>query len=143
MTGPLSTLAARVGRRGAALLTLALLDAIYCYGLLNAPRPLTPFYAWQTTLMPIYAWAIWWAVVGAICLVFAFCTWDTPAFIAAVALKVGWALVALLGWLDGAVDRGYISAGIFLVIAGGVFLVAGGIPPAPPRPLRRRLSWTP
>lgn len=134
-------MARRIGRRGAALLFFTLLDVIYCVGLLTAPRPLVPFYAWMDGIMPLAAWAACWGTVGAVCLAFAFKTYDTPAFMAAVALKVGWGLLSLLGWLAGAVDRGYVSAVIWLAFAAFVFLIAGGIPPAPERPGGRWL-WT-
>lgn len=140
MTGP-ANLAARIGRRGAALLFFALLDFIYCYGLLNLSQPLAPFYAWMAHVMPLLSWAALWGLVGAVCLVFAFRAYDTPAFMAAVALKVAWGLPALFGWLAGAIDRGYISAVIWLAFAAFVFLIAGGIPAAV-RPQRRWRPWT-
>lgn len=131
----------RVGRRGAALMFFTLLDAVYCYGLLTAPRPLVPFYAWMDDILPLGAWATYWGVVGAVCLLFAFRTWDTPAFMAAVALKVGWGLLSFFGWMAGAVDRGYVSAVIWLAFAAFVYLIAGGIPSAAPR--RAGKGWGP
>ncbi len=135
-------MARRIGRRGAALLFFTLLDLIYCVGLLTAPRPLTPFYAWMDEIMPLAAWAACWGAVGLVCLVFAFRVYDTTAFIAAVGLKVGWGLLSLLGWLAGVVDRGYVSAAIWLLFAAFVVLIAGGIPPAPQRPRGERVLWT-
>jgi hypothetical protein len=136
-----STIGARIGRRGAALLFFVTLDSIYAIGLLFAPRPLVPFYAWMNTVMPLPLWAAGWAVVGLVCLVYAFQAYDTPAFMAAVGLKVAWGILSLLGWINGAIDRGYVSAVIWLAFACFVFLIAGGIPAAPPRP-PRRWSWT-
>jgi hypothetical protein len=136
------TVAARVGRRGAALLFFVLLDFVYCFALLDAPRPLVPFYTWMNDIMPIAAWAACWGVVGAICLWYAFRPYDTPAFMAAVGLKVGWGLLALFGWLAGAVDRGYVSAVIWIAFALFVYLIAGGIPAAPARPPGRWRMWT-
>lgn len=132
MTGPAEP--HRVGRRGAALLFFTLLDLIYCWGLLDIPRPLTPLYAWMNHVLPLDAWAFCWGAVGLVCLFFAFRLYDTPAFMAAVGLKVAWGLLALFGWLAGAIDRGYISAVVWLGFAAFVFLIAGGIPPAAPRP---------
>jgi hypothetical protein len=131
----------RVGKRGAALLFFALLDGVYCYGLLTAPRPLAEFYAWMNDVMPLGVWATCWGAVGAICLVYVFRVYDTPAFMGAVALKVGWGLLAFFGWAAGAVDRGYLSAVIWLAFAGFVYLIAGGIPSAAPRPSNRRWLW--
>lgn len=141
MTGAAGRLGARIGRRGCALLFFVLLDTVYCIGLLTAPRPLVPFYAWMAEIMPLVVWAACWGAVGAICLLYAFRAYDTPAFAAAVALKVAWGLLSLFGWLSGHVDRGYVSAVIWLGFACFVYLIAGGIPAAPPRPTRRRWIW--
>lgn len=131
---------ARIGRRGAALLFFALLDSVWCYGLLTLPRPPTEVYAWMAQILPLWGWAACWAAVGAICLVFAPLRYDTPAFVAAISIKIAWGLLSLFGWLSGVVERGYVSAVIWLAFAAFVFLVAGGIPP----PLRRRvvIKWT-
>jgi hypothetical protein len=136
-----AALASRIGRRGAALLFFTLLDFVYCFGLLDAPRPLTQIYAWMDGIIPLPAWAVGWGAVGVVCLVYAFKTYDTPAFMCAVCLKVAWGLSALFGWLAGAVDRGYVSAVIWIAFALFVFLIAGGIPAAPPRPAKRWLPW--
>lgn len=130
-------LATRVGRRGAALLFFALLDIVYAVALLTATRPLTTFYAWMNAIMPLPVWAACWAAVGVVCLVFAFALRDTVAFMAAVAIKVGWGLPALFGWINGAVPLGYLSAVIWLAFAAFVYLIAGGIPP----PLRHERRW--
>lgn len=142
MTRLLTAIASRVGRRGAALLFFFLLDSVYAYGLLTAPRPLVPFYAWMAALMPLWAWAACWGAVGLICLAYVFRTYDTVAFMSAVALKVAWGGLALFGWLAGLVDRGYLSAVVWLGFAAFVFLIAGGIPPAPTRPAGRWPQWT-
>lgn len=130
----------RVGRRGAALLFFALLDFIYAYALLSAAQPMTAFHAWMDGIMPLAAWAACWAAVGLTCLVFAFMIHDTPAFMAAVAVKVGWGLPALFGWISGVVPLGYLSATIWLAFAAFVYLIAGGIPPAPRS--ERRWLWS-
>lgn len=134
-------LASRIGRRGAALLFFTLLDFVYCFYLLTGPRPLSPLNAWMDAVMPITVWAACWGSVGTACLVYAFRTYDTPAFMAAVALKVAWGLNALLGWISGLVPIGYLPAVIWLAFAAFVYLIAGGIPPAI-RPLRMWRPWT-
>lgn len=134
-------LRAKVGRRGAALLFFTLLDFVYCYGLFTAPRPLVPYYAWMNDLAPLGAWAACWGLVGMVCLAYAAQIYDTIAFMCAAGLKVGWGLLALLGWMAGSVDRGYVSAVIWLGFAAFVVLIAGGIPP-PPRRQERRRPWT-
>lgn len=143
MTGLHQRLASRIGRRGAALLFFALLDVIYCYALLTAARPLVSFYEFLDSTLPLTVWAIVWGGVGLICLTYAFRTYDTVGFMFAVALKVAWGLFALLGWLAGEIDRGYVSAVIWLGFAAFVHLIAGGVPPATPRPVSRRWQlWT-
>lgn len=129
----------RVGRRGAALLFFTLLDLVYAYALLAAPRPLTAFYAWMDAILPLTVWATCWAAVGLICLVYAFLMRDTAAFMAAVALKVAWGMLAFFGWTGGTVPLGYLSAVIWLAFAAFVYLIAGGIPPAPRS--QRRWMW--
>lgn len=136
-----ATLLQRVGRRGAALLFFTLLDFVYCLGLLTVPRPLSPFYAWMDHVAPLSAWAGAWGAVGIICFFYAFRQYDSPGFMAAVGLKTGWGLLSFLGWAAGTADRGYVSGVIWLAFAAFVFLIAGGIPPAPQRPSRRR-TWT-
>lgn len=130
----------RIGRRGAALLFFTELDLTYAFALLTAPRPLTPFNAWMDTVLPLSIWAACWATTGLICFGYVFTTRDTPAFMFAVALKVGWGLPALFGWIAGAVPLGYLSAAIWLAFAAFVYLIAGGIPPAPQS--ERRWPWT-
>jgi hypothetical protein len=135
-------LASRIGRRGAALLFFTLLDFVYCFGLLTAPQPLVPFYAWMDGILPLSVWAFYWGAVGLICLVYAFRSYDTIAFMFAVTLKVAWGLLSFFGWIQGGVDRGYVSAVIWLGFACFVYLIAGGIPAAPERPVGRRWVWT-
>lgn len=137
----MAPLARRVGRRGAALLFFAQLDVIHCVVLLTAPRPLTSQYAWMDAILPLGWWAAAWGVAGLVCLAYAFRTYDTPAFMVAVAIKVAWGLLSLVGWLGGSNPRGYWSAAIWLAFAAFVFLVAGGIPPAVKRAAGGWRSW--
>lgn len=136
------TVGQRIGRRGAALLFFTLLDVVYCIGLLSTPKPLVPFYAWMDEILPLAVWAGYWGAVGLICLVYAFRSYDTVAFMFAVTLKVGWGLLSFFGWLSGTVERGWISTVIWLAFACFVYLIAGGIPAAPPRQAGRRWVWT-
>jgi hypothetical protein len=128
----------RVGRRGAALLFFAGIDAMWAFALLNPPSPMTPAYAWPATVAPLWAWALAWAGVGLVCVVFAFRRHDTPAFTAAVTIKVLWGGIVVLGWITGQAERGYVLATFFLAFAAFVFLIAGGIPAPPPRPVKAR-----
>ncbi|MET8050539.1 hypothetical protein ABZU75_23365 [Streptosporangium sp. NPDC005286] len=119
-------LRSRVGRRGAALLFFALLDLVFAQGLVWAPAETrsSSTYAFLSTILPLWAWAIPWAAVGLVCLVYAFAREDRPAFIAASGLKVGWAALHLAGWLVGEIPRGYLAAAIWLGFAGFVQVIA-------------------
>lgn len=137
----LSGVGRRIGKRGAALSFFVVLDFAFCFGLLEVPRPLSSFYLWMDSIIPLTVWAAVWGITGLVCLVFMFLIHDTPAFMMAVGLKIGWGLLSLLGWVAGVADRGYLSAVIWLGFAALVFLIAGGIPSAPQRPVKR-WRWT-
>ncbi len=109
----------RVGHRGRALLIFALLDLVYCQSLLTpTPRTLaSPIYAYLAAIAPLPAWAALWGSVGVICLVSAFRRSDPLAFGCAAFLKTLWGLTLLGGWLTGHVERGYVSAAIWLAVA--------------------------
>lgn len=116
-----------VGRRGAFLLFLALLDIISAVGLAfptarSVNNPTTVFLA---SLMPMWAWGVLWALVGFICLFFAFRRKDSVGFAAAMFLKVLWAAMFLLGWLFADVERGYLAFVIWGAFAGVVKIIEG------------------
>lgn len=126
-----------IGPRGEVLLFFALLDFVFAYAVTNPIRPLVPQYVWLNSVLPLWVWGLWWLLTGVVCLVFAFLPVDTPAFTAAIAVKVGWGLLSGIGWLNGQDPRGYVSAIIWLGFAYFVFRVAGGIPPPADRGGRR------
>lgn len=117
---------ARIGRRGSALLFFALLDLVFAASMVAIPPSAasSPTYAFLATLLPLWAWAIPWATVGAVCLVQAFMAEDRLAFVAASGLKVGWGALHLAGWLLGEIPRGYVAAVIWLAFAGFVAVIA-------------------
>lgn len=125
----------RIGRRGSALLFFALVDLVFAASLAAAPPSTSQSsaYAFLATILPLNAWAIPWAAVGGMCLVYAAQTEDRPAFIAASGLKVGWGVLYLAGWLVGEIPRGYVSAVVWLAFAGFVAVISGW----PEPPLRR------
>jgi hypothetical protein len=123
----MTKLGTRVGRRGAALLFFALLGAVYCYGLLDPAQPIGPTYAWAQSVLPLWAWALLWGSAGALCAVCAFLDHDSVAFGAMIAVSAWWGLLILAGWLLGDVDRGYVSAAIWLALAGFVYVIGGGL----------------
>jgi hypothetical protein len=127
ITHRLRALRTRIGRRGASLLFLALLDVVYGAGLayIQDLGRVAATYRFIADVAPLEVWAAAWFLVAAICLVQAFAIRDQLAFGAAVALKVTWGGVTLLGWLLHNVPRGYVSATIWLAFAGWLFIISG------------------
>ncbi|MEU6725455.1 hypothetical protein ABZ917_17245 [Nonomuraea wenchangensis] len=116
----------RVGHRGAFLFGLAVLDYASAYRLAN-PDPTvvtSPAYEWLASLAPLPVWATAWSTVGTLALVQAFMQHDALAYGAAMALKVMWAGVYLLGWLVHDLPQGYFSVAIWAFAAWMVYVVA-------------------
>lgn len=120
-----------VGRRGRFLLFFGGLDLVYAFSLIapDARTRSAPLFLWLTEIAPLWVWAAAWGVVGMACLWQAFCRRDAIGFAAAIGLKICWGVVCLGGWLFGDVDRGYVSAGIWLGLAYVVSVVAGWAEP--------------
>lgn len=116
-----------VGRRGRALIFFGSLDLIYAVSLAapGAQAQKTPFFLWLTSVLPLPLWAALWAVVGINCLVHAVRRRDGIGYAGAIFLKVGWGLVSLGGWIAGGIERGYVSAAIWLGLAYLVWVLAG------------------
>jgi hypothetical protein len=128
------------GRRGMALLFFAMLDAIYGLSLIipdQATRAGDQF-RWLSSIAPLWGWASLWFAVSLACLVAAFQTFDRVGFTAAIFLKLMWGLLTLTGWLVAGVDRGYVSAAIWLTAAGFVWIISGW-----PEPGKETLWTTP
>lgn len=127
----------RIGRRGGSLLFLALVDFAYAGSLAapaaeNAQLSTTRFIA---ALLPLWVWALLWAVVGVVCLVGAFRVRDGWAFAAAMALKVLWSTTFLLGWAFAGLERGWIGGVIFAGFAAFAYMISGWAePPAVAHP---------
>lgn len=120
-----------VGRRGAYLLFLSLLDFVIGYGLFQ-PAPLglsqQVVYGPFLDIMPLNVWGWWWLGTGVLAAVAAVWHEARPyAFSAASLIKVAWAIGYLYGWIEGlpAFSRGYYSAAIFLAFAGLTLTVSG------------------
>lgn len=121
----------RVGRRGRVLLFFGCLDLIYALSLAapNAETRAASMFVWLVDIAPLWVWAGAWGGVGVVCLWQAFCRRDRIGYTAAIALKVCWGLVCAGGWLLGGVDRGYVSAAIWLGLAWLVGNLAGWAEP--------------
>lgn len=115
-----------VGKRGRMLLFFGALDVVYAVSL-TAPDAETrrvPLFVWLAAIAPLWVWALAWGLVGLACLWQAFCRRDGIGYAAAIGLKIGWGIVSLGGWLFGGVDRGYVSAAIWLGLAYAVSVIA-------------------
>lgn len=135
----LRALRRRIGRRGAALLAWAFVDAVIGYSLLDpASRPrgqlaLTSYRA-ILSVAPFRVWGWLWISVAVICLVGAFGgRWDAYAFGAAIGIKLVWAGGLLTGWAAYHAYRGWVAAATWLVLAALVSVIAGW-----PEPRRRK-----
>jgi hypothetical protein len=121
-----AVLARRVGRRGAALLFFGLLDLVYAYSLAFPTQEArhTATLAYIAYVAPLWAWALLWGAVGVICFVGALRRRDRVAFAAAMGLKVLFGVTMLSGWLVAGLDRAYVGAVLWLVLAGWVYILS-------------------
>jgi hypothetical protein len=114
----------QVGRRGAALLFFSVLDITYAFGLYYPPETNNDFYAFLGDVLPMWVWALLWAAIGVCCLINAFRVRDRVGFAAAMFVKVLWGAVALMSFVIADVDRGWVSAAIWLTAAGWVAVIS-------------------
>lgn len=126
MKATLQRLVHKVGRRGAFLTFLALLDLVYAYSLFfpteqSRRNPTSLFLA---DIAPLWFWGVLWGAVGLACAFFVFRRKDAPAFAAAMFIKVLWSLTFLIGWIVGLVERGYLSTAIWGAFALVVALIS-------------------
>lgn len=117
-----------VGKRGRALLFFGALDVVVAVSLAapDAETRRVALYVWLAQIAPLWVYAFTWGGVGIVCLWQAFCRRDQVGFTAAASLKVFWGLACLGGWVFGGVERGYVSAAIYLGLA---YLVARVLAP--------------
>jgi hypothetical protein len=129
----------QIGRRGAFLTFLALLDLSYGYSLLASPALIKAF----NLLLPYQAWAGAWLTSGVICATGIFSSRDRIQFSAAAFLKASWAFVMVRVWLYQHSPLGWVSVAIWLAFAAIIVLVSGWHEnseirlrkPAPPTPI--------
>jgi hypothetical protein len=120
-----------LGKRGRVLLYFGALDLVYAFSLAapDATTRAAPFFIWLGEIMPMWLWALYWGLVGVVLLWQAFCRRDRIGYTAAMGLKICWGVVCLGGWLFGDVERGYVSAAIWLGLAYFVGNIAGWAEP--------------
>lgn len=117
----------RLGRRGAILLVLAVIDFAYGISLIGPSSEAVSSAStiWREHFAPTWAWGSAWLVVGAVLTVSAFMKHDAIGYSAAIGWKIMWSLTSLLSWMFGGVDRGWIVAIIFGAFGGLVVVDAG------------------
>lgn len=119
----------RIGRRGAFLLFLTILDAAIGYSLLTAPAAEV---AAVHLVLPVEVWAAAWLAVGAACGVSAFLTRDRAGYAVAAGMKAAWAGVTARAWLIYHIPQGWLGVIFWLAFAVTVLLISGWPEAAPP-----------
>jgi hypothetical protein len=118
----------RIGRRGAILLFLTVLDCSYGYAIIASKLPA------QKAGILILPWAVWgwlWVATGLTCLVFAFRRNDVPGYNVATALKTAWALAYLWAGLKH-LPLWWLSSVVWATFAAAVMVIAGWAEPGRP-----------
>lgn len=117
----------RVGRRGAILVLLGSIAALYGYALINQPIPSSVGIRLLLQVMPMAGWG--WAMLAVGVLAVACAPLrqgaDWPGFTGLVLVWTPWSLSYLVSWWLGENPRGWISATIFVALAGVPAVVAG------------------
>lgn len=124
------------------LLFFGCLDLVYAVSLAipDAEVRRGAFFTWLAHIAPAWVWALAWAGVGVLCLIHAFRRRDQAGFAAATCLKIFWGVACLGGWLLGGVERGYVSAAIWLGLA---YLMARVLAPWPEPGDQKGPTWIP
>ena len=126
----------QIGRRGAILLILALIDFAYGGSLVAPSDELASSSAtmWRQHIAPIWAWGAAWLVVGVILFVSAFLRNDAIGYAAAIGWKIIWAATTLASWAFGGVPRGWVATIIWAVFGGMIWVIAEWPEPTLPPP---------
>lgn len=122
----------QVGRRGAILLILSVIDVSYGASLISPPADslTTAAIQWRQHYAPMFVWGVCWLVIGMVLIVSAFRRADAVGYSAAIGWKIVWALTTLASWIFGNVERGWVAAIIWGTFAGMVWVISGW--PEPP-----------
>lgn len=123
-------LARRLGRRGAFLCFLAVLDFSYGYALMSAS--IAALRASPDLILPVHVWGWVWIAVGAVCLSGAPMRRDWPQYAAAVTLKAVWAAVYADIWTVQHGTSAWVSVVVWASFSLTVLIVASWPEPVPP-----------
>lgn len=117
----------QVGRRGAILVLLGSIAALYGYALIIQPIPSNVGIRLLLHVMPMNGWG--WALLAAGAAAVACAPLrqgaDWPGFTALVLVWTPWSLSYLTSWWLGDNPRGWISAAVFAALAGVPAVVVG------------------
>lgn len=121
MTDLIKRLKKRIGRRGATLIFLGILDLLFGYSLISAPISQI-----QTVnfILPVQAWAAIWTVTGAVSLVQAFKFVDRIAFALASTVMIAWGLIYFANTITNHIVRGWVSTVIWISFGCFIFIVS-------------------
>lgn len=133
LRGWLRRLDRRIGFRGTFLGFFAFLDYVYGASLLLPPPELArnPAIVFVGHVLPLPVWGLLWLAVAVVLTVGMFARHDRWAFAAATGLKMLWGTIYLFGWLVFRLERGWVSAAIWLVLAAVMLRISGWPEPAP------------
>jgi hypothetical protein len=125
--GRVSALTHRIGRRGAILLILAVIDIAYGMSLVGPASETLGLAAtiWREHYAPLWVWGVGWLVIAAILIVSAFLRNDRLGYAAAIGWKIAWSLTALASWIVGGVERGWVSSIVWAVASALGVIIAG------------------
>jgi hypothetical protein len=117
----------RIGRRGAILLILSVIDIAYGLSLIGPASETLGLAAtiWREHYAPLWVWGVGWLVIAAILIVSAFLRNDRFGYAAAIGWKIAWSLTSLASWIVGGVERGWVSSIVWAVVAGMIVVIAG------------------
>ncbi|WP_271222401.1 hypothetical protein [Streptosporangium carneum] len=109
-----------VGFRGSVLLFLALWSGTQAVRLAWADPAIlsTSTYVYLATVAPLGALAVPWAVCAILCAVQAFTVTDWTAFALTAGVLVAWAVVYLVGGIQGAIPQAYWACVVQVAVAG-------------------------
>lgn len=111
----------KIGRRGAFLLFLALVDILYGYSMMVAGSPAIKL----DLILDSTAWGWWWIATGIACLAGALLDRDRLFYGLAAFTKAAWAMTWVNVWIqDPAVPRAWVSVAIWGGFSGIVLVIS-------------------